>query len=96
MFHKCIQVKVLFFHKYQIHLFIIGPPSPGSTYPSSSSQVARNATSGSSVGYSSAQNQSAFSAYLNYMSPSSAAAAAAASYANQMPRVRGPSQMPSM
>jgi len=30
------------------------------------------------------------------MSPSSAAAAAAASYANQMPRVRGPSQMSSM
>ncbi len=86
--------KILFFHKYPIHLFIIGPPSPGVPYQSSSSQVARNATSGSAVGYPSAQNQSAFSAYLNYMSPSSAAAVA--SYANQMPRVRGPSQMSSM
>jgi len=63
------------------------PPSPGSTYPPSSSQVARNGAPGSAVGYSSPQTQSAFSAYLNYMSPSSA------SYTNQMPRVRGPSQM---
>jgi len=63
------------------------PPSPGSTYSSSSSQVARNGAQGSTVGYPSPQTQSAFSAYLNYMSPSSA------SYANQMTRVRGPSQM---
>ncbi|CAF1395106.1 unnamed protein product [Rotaria sordida] len=73
--------------------------SPGSRYPPSSSQVVRNGASGSTGGYPSSQTQSAFSAYLNYMTPSSAAAAAAAaaasaSYANQMPRVRGPSQMP--
>ncbi|CAF4959838.1 unnamed protein product, partial [Rotaria sp. Silwood1] len=72
------------------------PTSPGSRYPPSSSQVVRNGAAGSAVGYASPQTQSAFSAYLNYMTPSSAAAAAAASasYANQMPRVRGPSQMP--
>ncbi|CAF5113182.1 unnamed protein product, partial [Rotaria socialis] len=66
------------------------PTSPGSRYPPASSQVTRNGAPGSAVGYQSPQTQSAFSAYLNYMTPS---AAASASYANQMPRVRGPSQM---
>ncbi|CAF4694534.1 unnamed protein product, partial [Rotaria magnacalcarata] len=65
------------------------PTSPGSRYPPASSQVTRNGAPGPAVGYSSPQNQSAFSAYLNYMAPSAAAAAASASYANQMPRVRG-------
>ncbi|CAM4775254.1 unnamed protein product [Rotaria magnacalcarata] len=69
------------------------PTSPGSRYPPASSQVTRNGAPGPAAGYSSPQNQSAFSAYLNYMAPSAAAAAASASYANQMPRVRGPSQM---
>jgi hypothetical protein len=69
-------------------IFFKGPPSPGSTYSSSSSQVARNGAAGSAVGYPS-QAQSAFSAYLNYMAPSTAP------YANQMTRVRGPAQMPS-
>ena len=65
-------------------------------YSQPSSQVSRNATAGSAVGYS-PQTQSAFSAYLSYISPSAvAAAAASASYANQMPRIRGPAQMPSM
>jgi hypothetical protein len=69
-------------------MFNLGPPSPNSAYSSSSSQqVARNGA----PGYPSPQNQSAFAAYVTYMSPSSAtAASASASYANQMPRVRGP------
>jgi len=70
-------------------IFFKGPPSPGSTYSSSSSQVARNGAAGSAVGYASPQAQSAFSAYLNYMAPSTGP------YANQMTRVRGPAQMPS-
>jgi hypothetical protein len=81
---------VFFFVWHQYNFIFIGPPSPGSTYSSSSSQVSRNGAPGSAVSYSSPQNQSAFSAYLNYMTPSSA------SYANQMTRVRGPSQMPSI
>lgn len=68
---------------------ISGAPSPGPTYSSSSSQVSRNAGSASAVGYPSPQNQSAFSPYMNYMPPSTA------SYANQMTRVRGSSQMSS-
>jgi len=75
-------------HVSQMHT---RPQSPGSTYSSSSSQlVTRNGP----PAYPSPQNQSAFSAYLNYLPPSSAAANASASYASQMPRVRGPSQMP--
>lgn len=69
--------------------FLSGPPSPGANYSSSSSQVSRNGGSASAVGYPSPQTQSAFSPYMNYLPPSSA------SYANQMTRVRGPSQMPS-
>lgn len=72
-----------------IHSIISGPPSPGSSYSSSSSQVSRNAGSASAVGYASPQTQSAFSPYMNYMPPSTA------SYANQMTRVRGPPQMSS-
>lgn len=74
--------------KYK-NFVLLGPPSPGSSYSSSSSQVPRNGAPGSAVGYPSPPAQSAFSAYLNYMPPSSA------SYGNPMTRVRGPSQMPS-
>ncbi len=51
--------------------------------------MTRNGAPGPAVGYPSPQTQSAFSAYLNYMSPSSG------SYPNQMARIRGPSQMSS-
>jgi len=88
--HECIRVKLFFYHKHYFIVFFLGPPSPGSTYSSSSSQVARNGAPGSAVGYPSPQAQSAFSAYLNYMSPSSGP------YTNQMTRVRGPSQMSSI
>ncbi len=88
MFLKCIQVTIILQISYIIFLFNLGPPSPGSTYSlSSSQQVARNGA----PPFPTPQNQSAFSAYVTYMQPSSAAAAnASASYANQMPRVRGP------
>jgi hypothetical protein len=74
--------------------FNLGPPSPGSTYSSSSSQqVARNGA----PTYPSPQNQSAFSAYLSYLPPSSSTATGpSVPYASQMPRVRGPSQISSM
>ncbi len=88
--HPSKDLFFLFDHKHPFILFFLGPPSPGSTYSSSSSQVNRNTAPGSAVVYPSPQNQSAFSAYLNYMPPSSA------SYANPMTRVRGPSQMSSI
>lgn len=75
--------------KSSIHSLLSGAPSPGANYSSSSSQVSRNGGSASAVGYPPSQNQSAFSPYMNYMPPSGA------SYANQMTRVRGPSQMSS-
>jgi len=66
------------------------PSSPGSTYSSSSSQLA---TRNGAAAFPSQQNQSAFSTYLGYIPSSSAATNASASYASQMPRVRAPSQM---
>jgi hypothetical protein len=67
------------------------PPSPNSTYSSSSSQlVNRNGASA----FPPPQNQSSFSTYLSYLPPSSAAVSASASYGSQIPRVRGPSQIP--
>lgn len=88
--HECINVNLVCNSKYTKNIFqlFLGPPSPGSNYPSNSPQVSRNGAPGSAVGYQSSQQPSAFSAYMNYM-PSSA------SYANQMARARGPSQMPS-
>ncbi|CAF0855822.1 unnamed protein product [Rotaria sordida] len=75
----------------------LGPPmhtrplSPNSTYSSSSSQsVVRN----SAPNFPSPQSQSAFSAYLGYMTSSSAAPGPSASYPSPIPRVRPSSQMP--
>ncbi|CAF4496200.1 unnamed protein product, partial [Rotaria socialis] len=67
------------------------PLSPGSAYSSSATQAAaRNGA----PSFPSPQNQSAFSAYLGYMTQSSAAQGGSGQYPSQMPRGRPSPQMP--
>ncbi|CAF5061652.1 unnamed protein product, partial [Rotaria magnacalcarata] len=66
------------------------PLSPGSPYSSSPAQAtARNVA----PSFPTSQSQSAFSAYLGYMTQSSAAQGGSGQYPNQMPRGRPSSQM---